>query len=485
MGILTHRYTAKILLEAMTPLLVGSGDSSLLVDALVQKDHHDLPMIPGTAIAGVLRHSLEDSKKIETDMLHDVFGYGDEKGSRIIFSHALMLLNDNQVAEGHAVSIDEKTKNKLNYLPHRQHVRINNRGVAMDQGLFDNEVVYKGICFVCSIELKGTKDDTNFWETLIQTLQQPQFRVGQGTRNGYGKLKAHILDENVYNLKEKKDFDAYLNLSPSLQINANNFNSTDNDKVGIENDNYTHYNLTLEADNLISNGSNFSTFIFGEDFADEDADATTKKEEIMIYKDGKINFEEKWLIPATSIKGALSHRIAFHYNKLNEYYAQPKEGRKKGKLQTDNDAVYHLFGSEANMQLKKEDKKEERTKPRDGRRGILLMDDVYKDIGNEKIFNHVAIDRFTGGGLDGALFSEKTAVLTSDDKSIEINLYVAQNKLNDLPEKIDKAKIIKALENTLTDICKGLLPLGGMTTKGHGFFNGNLTKDGNELYPKT
>jgi hypothetical protein len=47
-NIYTHRYIARVVLEAETPLFVGSGEASLLTDALVQKDIHGFPMISGT-----------------------------------------------------------------------------------------------------------------------------------------------------------------------------------------------------------------------------------------------------------------------------------------------------------------------------------------------------------------------------------------------------------------------------------------------------
>ena len=43
---------------------------------------------------------------------------------------------------------------------------------------------------------------------------------------------------------------------------------------------------------------------------------------------------------------------------------------------------------------------------------------------------------------------------------------------------IKKKNIIKAFELSLKDICNGMLPLGGATTKGHGIFTGKLLKDG-------
>jgi hypothetical protein len=38
------------------------------------------------------------------------------------------------------------------------------------------------------------------------------------------------------------------------------------------------------------------------------------------------------------------------------------------------------------------------------------------------------------------------------------------------------------LEAALKDICRGQLPLGGMTTKGHGIFTGRLFRNNLEIY---
>jgi hypothetical protein len=46
-----------------------------------------------------------------------------------------------------------------------------------------------------------------------------------------------------------------------------------------------------------------------------------------------------------------------------------------------------------------------------------------------------------------------------------------------LEKAIYDEHVIEAFENSLKDICKGLLPLGGMTTKGNGIFTGTLTKN--------
>ncbi len=442
---LNHRYIARIKVEAITPLFVGSGGASLITDALAVRDHNGLPMIPGTSLTGVLRHSLEDFSKGNNNW-NDIFGYqgkdNDGLGSRLIISSGYLVLGNGKIAEGLNTEISSEILSKFQKLPTRQHVKITHKGVAEDKGLFDNEVVYAGAQFIFEIELKGTKADEDSWKQIIKEIKSPSFRIGQGTRDGYGNLKVIGLYEKVYNLENENDFEAYLNLNPSL-------NSIEIEHLEEEeNNNTADYTLDLTPDDF---------FIFSEGFGDAEVDNKPTEEEIIVYNDGKIDFENRTLIPASSIKGAIAHRTAFHYNKLNKFYADTINEDLKNYVEENNQAVKTLFGEKAqvvngNML---------------GERGIVILDDLYyDDIDNSKIFNHVAIDRFTGGGIDGALFSEKVSYKKDKKITLKINLF----------ETVEDTDIIKALEEALKDICRGLLPLGGMTTKGFGMFTGKLLK---------
>ena len=116
---------------------------------------------------------------------------------------------------------------------------------------------------------------------------------------------------------------------------------------------------------------------------------------------------------------------------------------------------------------------------RKGARGKVIINDILmskEKVSNDKIFNHVAIDRFTGGSIDGALFSEKVSYFNDKDDVFGLDIFVEPIKAG------SDEKIMEAFENALTDICKGLLPLGGMTTKGHGMFTGKLIKNEKEIY---
>ncbi len=468
----THRYIARIILEATTPLFVGSGESSLLKDALVQKDVNGLPMIQGTSLTGVLRHGLQDTES-DKQKWNQIFGHQNGKdglGSRLRISSAYLILNDNKIGEGFE-EIDDKIRAKFDNLPSRQHVRINDKGVAIKNGLFDNEVVYKGTRFKFEIELIGNEQDKLVWNEILNQFNSALFRVGQGTRNGYGNLKVANIKAKTFDLNI--DFDAYTNFSSSLNDDTCLVDFT---KENLKNDGLSHYKLELEPDGLFFN--------FSEGFGDEEVDNKPLEEEIVIYKDHKIDFEKQTVLPATSIKGAIAHRTAFYFNKLKGKYADILNKEHKAireeqiKMLTGNfnDAVHQLFGGEVGGMRQKENEKNYQSivddpETKEGQRGKVIIDDVYfnkTQIDNDKIFNHVAIDRFTGGAMDGALFSEKSSRLINDT-NLQINIAVEKTTLEE--------HVIEAFENALIDICKGLLPLGGMTTKGNGIFTGTLTKN--------
>lgn len=458
---LTYRYIARIVLEAETGLFVGSGEASLLKDALVQKDYHGFPMIQGASLSGVLRHAVEDTDS-DTNAWEELFGFQKKDtgvGSRLKVSSAYVMINETSVAEGLMAEIDEVVKKRYENLPSRQHVRITEKGVAQKNGLFDNEVVYKGTRFLFELELKGTEQDGGKWEKLLSTFHSPLFRIGQGTRNGYGKLKVHSLKSKVFNLKDEKDFDAYLHFDPSF--NATNSCLTNAKlEASVVDTALESYILHLKPD---------SFFIFGEGgTGDDEVDNKPVEEEIAVYTNGTIHFEKQTLIPASSIKGALAHRTAFHYNKLIGKFADNNVGN-TGK---ENPAIHALFGVEA--------------KGKAGHRGRIILDDAYyskSEVTNGKIFNHVAIDRFTGGAMDGALFSEKVSVLKAET-SFDLSIHVekAKGSKGHKGNEGDEEEVLLALEEAMKDICKGLLPLGGMTTKGHGIFTGGLLKNDIPLF---
>ena len=162
---------------------------------------------------------------------------------------------------------------------------------------------------------------------------------------------------------------------------------------------------------------------------------------------------ECFVIPATSIKGALSHRFCYHWNKRMGYtYGHPNAltGEK-------NPAVRTLFGTAQEGMSR-------------GR--VIISDVMIKDGVKEYVNSHLSVDRFTGSAMAGALFYEKN--IYANGITLEIPIAVEESALTD-------DNIVNAFEDALKDICCGLLPLGGGVNRGNGVFSGKLMKNKEEI----
>lgn len=421
----SHRKVAQIVLEAITPLKVGSGESDVTIDASVLKNWNGLPMIQGSSLAGVLRASFDDE-----DMKKHLFG--EKFGSRVLLSHAHLLDKDGKILYELGRSDDSDFLNYYDDLPVREHTAITDKGVAYKSSKFDEEVVYKGSRFKFELELitDNSKEDKKLWEELLSKLVSPLFRVGSGSTKGFGEMNVVSCHTRDYVIGvDYHDKPSDLNKARG------------EDKKPTSTLKALTYKIAIQPADFFS---------FGAGFGDDEVDAVAAKEKIVTWdasNKGKFS-DEMILLPASSLKGALSHRVAFHYNKIKKRFADEIPLNEFVKhIGSCNHAVATLFGAAKGHQ--KEAK------------GKALFSDVFsKDKHLEKIFDHVKIDRFTGGAMDSALYNEK--VIAQD--------YIWHIKIV-LSSEVD-ADVKKAFEATLDDLCRGWLPLGGMVNRGHGVFEG-------------
>ncbi len=364
-----YRYVAQITIEATTPLKTASGKSDIFIDAPVLKDWNGLPMILGSSIAGVLRHSFnkEFAKKY--------FGYEKNKkdegfGSRIIVSNAHLCDEDGKIYQGLGLP-QSRFLEKYNNLPIREHTAINNKGVAKDKSKFDEEVVFAGSRFKFELEFLSDNEQESFeaWQNILSKLSDPLFRIGGGSTKGFGEFKVVECLESSYemgvNYHEKP---SDLNIKAGKKITLSSQNKP------------LKYTIELVPENF---------FIFGAGFGDDEVDDVAVTEEVVEWKNEKGEFSsKKVLFPVSSLKGALSHRVAFHYNRLTKTFADEVDDISKY-IGTNNKAVATIFGAEKGHQ-------------NEGK-GKALFSDMYQnyDENKTKIFDHVKIDRFTGGCYGG------------------------------------------------------------------------------------
>jgi CRISPR/Cas system CMR subunit Cmr4 (Cas7 group RAMP superfamily) len=452
----TYRYVAHIMVEAATPLKVGSGLTNLVSDSPVLRDVNGLPYVPGTALAGVLRHSVTEGATAEQKaQIDSIFGFqkGDDgHGSRLICSEAAMVGQDGHtVLEGLRPEVEQNAFYLAfrEALPVRQHVRINHKGAAEQGGKYDEEVVFKGTRFAFEVELLGvTAEEVGYFhKELLPKMYSAGFRVGGGSRKGFGELKIVAVEERTFDLSNTDDLNAYLKKSASLNTPIGSIEGQVKSQQGIKADysGWTRYRLTLKPKDFL---------LFSSGFQDDEVDMKPVRERVVVYGEGGANFSEEYvLIPASSVKGALLHRVAYHYNRLTGNYA---DAASEGMLEVSNPAVQLLFGVTANQQ-------------QEAVRGKVIFSDLLQEThAAEKTFNHVAIDRFTGGAIEGTLFSEKALFFPKDqvENTFRLTLLVEKDALKD-------ALVKQSWEATLSDLCEGYLALGGGTNRGHGLFEGN------------
>jgi len=472
-----YRYLARIIIEANTPIAVGSGEESVITDRLIATDVNGFPYIPGTSLAGILRHSLTTDKN--NKQIDDIFGCQgkeDGTGSRLILSSAMILNNNGKVIDGlydKDPSSDEFLKHFFD-LPVRQHVRINHKGASEKGNKFDEQVVFKGTRFCFEMELIGEPGDKEAWESIISSFSDPDFRIGGGTRRGFGEIKVKECRTEIIDLN--KQLPRYLSKSSFLTDESRWWKNVTT-KTEIRESIWEKYELKLKPENFLMFGSGFGT---------DEADMSYITESIIEWKDNNAEFgKRKLLIPAASVKGTIAHRTAYYFNKINKIYAdkissddiglliekgyripescKTYDSKKKDDIikmiLEGNPAVRNLFGYT-------DDNKEGKA-----HRGNVLLSDMFIEDEGKKLFNHVSIDRFTGGAINGALFGEDVAKSTD---TLTLCLFVN-------PIAFNREDVRESFEKTLIDICNGMLPLGGGTMRGHGCFKGILYKNGKEI----
>lgn len=453
----TYRYRqlARIILETETPLAIGSGNKDIKTDSVVAKDINELPYIPATTLAGLIRHSLPE---VLQEYWMGFQKKKDGEGSRIMLSEGKILSADGNPIDGLNL-VKDKITQLCRELPIRQHVRINQQGTAVKNGKFDEEIVPKGVRFCFEIELMAEKDKPGIMDTILSIIQSDGFRIGSGSRSGFGKIKVVGILRRDLDLCVPDELTLYLGKSASLAKAWEGYKP------------YTP-SATKESDCILYTLElrPVDFMFFGSGFGDERSDMTLVREPVITWEKGKATIVEQErviLIPASSVKGALAHRTAYHYNRLEGVFADKKTAEELEKnTGKENKAVKTLFGSEGDR------------KGKNKQRGNILFSDVIekqKAPLEKKVLNHVKIDRFTGGAVDGALFSEE--VLYAPGKTFNLELMLRKTAVDE-----KDGKIVKAFEAALTDLCKGYLPLGGGVNRGNGTFKGKLNKNGETIY---
>jgi len=441
------RFIARVTIEFTTAFIIGGGKSLFFDDAFVA-DANGLPTIPGSTLAGILRHAWRDAGYGADDAL---FG-SQEHGSPLEISWGCIHDSQNRPVEGIDDIQNDAVLREAIVMASRDHVRIDDKGTAAKGGKFDERSVSSGHRFTFELHLTGDIGGGTLWRKLIDLIVSGTLRIGGKTRRGYGAFECVSLMKEIFHLGIPEDFEKYLNHPVSLKVQCRLPEMIDK---ATEKATLPPVNTITATADLIPEGF----WMFGGGAGDV-ADMNPMLANRIIWEDGKGTVKEQLtLIPGSSVKGALAHRTAYYCNVMKKRFSSKTyEPGKEPKTGSDNEAVRELFGYS-------KDKKANQT----GQRGRVIISDILLAGDAVKVFiNHVSLDRFTGGARAGFLFSENPFFRGSG-----FTLKVVINERNNIsPDNL------AAFKCALDDLAHGLLPLGNGVNRGNGFFR---VPDGGEV----
>lgn len=465
-------HIARVTLETVTPLSIATGKANGVFDTSLVVDANGLPTIPGSSLTGVLRH-LYQAEYGETGA-NELFGYQDRKDSdksqpsRLNVSWGCIQDSNGQAIQGlclganrTAIEQDDILKAALSLADapaNRDRVKLNHKGASANTGKFDRAVLPAGYRFTVELSLWSDTANDEQWERALELLHHPLFRLGGSTRAGLGKLKVIEVQELIADLTQeagRKTFNAIkrdMNNRAGFKLRKLPSNTNSNAVVIAT--------LTLKPN---------SYWRIGQGEKPNLADSNGKTADLLPKLEQRINWNqqnqaeaatEKLLIPGSSVKGTLSHRIAFHANRFSD---QPRwaDDMTEDELNAYDksehcEAVQQLFGF-AND--------EQRHSKQKGQAGCVFIDDAYQTFSTSdlQIIMHNSIDRFSGSVRDHMLFSEEMVW----GKGVNLQLTIKKDAAITPTAK-------KALQHALDDLCQGRLALGAGVSKGHGLFTGSL-----------
>lgn len=383
-------------LELVSPLHIGSGEPDGTSDAGVVLDFNGLPGIPGTSLQGMLRAEL--AAAAGEDAAERIFGRsgvtGDDmgRGGRLWVSWGVIHDSKNNPVRKR---ISTKARDEDPVLRDaarpmlRDHVRLNERGVAQKNGKFDELVVSAGHRFSVTLRLGTAAGDSCAdlsadWRLLQQIYENPALRLGGKTRRGLGSFRMA--------------------------------NSQPGESVATE----QMYRLTLAPEGL---------WMFGGGSSDEADSAPVRGNRIKW--DGALgSVEDVWVLAGSSIKGAIAHRTRFHANRIAGNYIDKRNEQAAANVE---EWLYNLFGHEGGN-------------GKEAKPGKVYIDDILVPSSQVKmagVQNHVSIDPFTGGAKESALFNDQPLVRDAGSLDLKVRwrgsppaeaLQALQEALKDLCE---------------------------------------------------
>lgn len=410
-------------LVTKTPLNIASGETDDVLDSYILKNKDNEALIPGTSLAGALRARVTDAA-----VRKDIFGESGENDNQSIINISDVLLDKAATEYRDGIRIDGQT------------------GIVEDGAKFDYEVLAAGASGELTLEFTIREDSRknkpeDYYLTHakeIAAMLEEGISLGAGTSKGLGLIAASSI--SLYRFCFTADFRKWMKyLDGKLDCLKNWYSPVDSGKKHAVADFYVKMECALRGSLIVK--------AFDDDVKSSEQVANECNEQSA--NDGRTQVPARqmqnkthYIIPGSSFKGALCARAEKILAAINKNLSA---------------AARQKYLAAIKGFANKPDSK--------GQKSRLFVDEVL--IAKEKLEpieqTRNRIDRFTGGTIDGALFTVVAVWQKAADKpSIELKFGVKQCAE-------DEAGLMLCL---LKDLWLGKLPLGGEKGVGRGVLQG-------------
>lgn len=442
-------HSARVTIEAKAPLMIASGEPSLEHDVMLARDPNGLPMIPARSLTGALREALGLEKEVESDLFGETLKQSsDPLPGRLALSDGLVLGLNQLPVDGLAELPDDRVFAFLlrDQPVFRDHVRLSSNGVVDGDGKFTRAACPRGARFVVALEVFGTETDKN-WDILVASLPR-NLRLGGATRAGYGAVEIAHIETRSFDMSKGEERLKASRTRVLTEPLKGKTSAPRSESMAAS------YSLALKAEEAFRFGQGSAT---GKD----DADLRPVRETVLKYEANAPDkaVAESYFAPASSIKGALRHRTAYHLRRRDgkdQKFVEdlPSEEKPEDVLAGEQERVEalltDLFGTAKNDN---DDGQET------GIAGCLYIEGLPLEVCKTRTTARTTIDRFSGGVIRGRLFTENAIDL---EQPIPFRCQI----VGGVPETLRAA-----FEDALADLCTGRLPLGAGGNKGQGAFS--------------
>lgn len=436
-------------LKLLSPLLLGSGNNDL-ADIEVIKDSNGVPFIPGTSLAGVLKHYFEDN--FQEQLCYDsecFWGIHRKKtgnGRKEEYYQSTLICN-NRNCPYRRLCIYCQDSFQSAFIcydlfplsPKNASVRIRD-GVKIDprsqtaekSGKYDFELIEEGAEFdlFWELTLRGNNSKETYQKilsTLIDALKNSKLSIGAKTNSGFGKCELQDIHIIYF------DFN---NINDVLEWLRQEWQRSD----------YKGQGSGWKIDPYLIENKDFSI----------DAKFAIKNSIIIRAYSEKANMPDstsltsagKYVLPGTSIKGAIRHRALKILKTLN-----PKGNTAEEKI----DCLFGIAGKKVESEEKRNsDESEKEIKSR-----VQVAETKIVNVEPE-LQTRIKIDRFTGGTVKSALFESMPLWSKGNDEALNVKI------------RIEKYEPWEAglMMQVLKDLWCGDLAIGGEKNVGRGVLKG-------------